>query len=305
MQASRNSLIIKSTCKNDQENSNFKNYINMLLKYISKQYLLFKTIKNICNRSKSNYYDYLCNEDIMMKCYDKLIPTNNQNKPIKGPLVYTGGEITEYYPKMNLNILKNSPCIIAIVPSVEKRAIIGRFLIQNGRGCYHGNSMVLTAFHVIEERYRDPSCRLLVLFSTGDATLFYTANIHVKSCNVAEELDLAYIQLDGDITPLGEGLQNQIKEPEENEPIYFQTLDTEGNFYKREGETKPSNLRSNKVAMSIIGENGESGSPVFNNKNKLIGIYEGISKDSKYGIISTIPPQFVPLKETSQNSNIN
>ncbi|XP_053088887.1 uncharacterized protein LOC113534207 [Pangasianodon hypophthalmus] len=230
-------------------------------------------------------------EDIMQKCLDRLESTN-------GPVVYKSGEIQEHGPSMGLVFPKQRPCKLIINTDTGK-------FIPNGLGCYYGYGHVLTALHVIKDTGLE-KCEILIAFTTGEIMLVYKA-VFTKSCNSDTDRDLAFIKLLGDTSPLGDGLQNQIGKVNETESVYFYSSGPDGNFLKQEGKICRPNLNmkaqmcTEEFIISVAGKPGDSGSPVYNTKGELIGIYRGIftHPECEYGRCTKISPQFLPWIQTS------
>ncbi|MCJ8728407.1 hypothetical protein PDJAM_G00004160 [Pangasius djambal] len=228
-------------------------------------------------------------EDIMQKCLDRLESTN-------GPVVYKSGEIQEYDPSMDLVIPKERPCKIEIRNYTKKS-------ITDGLGCYFGYGHVLTALHVIKNTGLG-KCKILIAFTTGEIMLVYKA-VFTKYCNIDTDRDLAFIKLLGNTSPLGDGLQ--IGKASETESVYFYSVAPDGNFLKREGKICHPNLNmkaqmcTDEFIVSVAGKPGDSGSPVYNTKGELIGIYRGIftHPECEYGRCSGISPQFIPWSQTN------
>ncbi|XP_053091770.1 uncharacterized protein LOC117595685 [Pangasianodon hypophthalmus] len=247
-----------------------------------------------------NAHNYLFNiksdppwrtEDIMQKCLDRLESTN-------GPVVYKSGEIQEYGPSMGLVFPKERPCKIEIRNYTEKS-------ITDGLGCYYGYGHVLTALHVIKDT-GPGKCKILIAFTTGEIMLVYKADF-TESFNIGTDRDLAFIKLLGDTSPLGDGLQNQIGKVSETESVDIYPLGPDGNFLKKKGKICYPNLSmkaqmyTEEFIISVAGKPGDSGSPVYNTKGELIGIYRGIftHPECEYGRCSKISPQFLLWIQTS------
>ncbi|KAG7335554.1 hypothetical protein KOW79_000247 [Hemibagrus wyckioides] len=219
-------------------------------------------------------------EDIIEKCTDQLESTN-------GPVVYRNGEIVEYEDNMELLISQETPCII-ITKFNE-----GNFS-SHGLGCYYGNGNVLTALHVVKEPNLKTS-KILIAFPTEDFILVYRADL--KFPNTDTKRDLAFVKLLGNTHPPGDGLQNKIAEVNKNDRIYFYTRAPNGNFQKQEGKIcRPNSsmrqqMGENEFVTSVAGNEGDSGSPVFNDKHELIGIYVKVfthHSGLEYGCFSEI-----------------
>lgn len=133
------------------------------------------------------------------------------------------------------------------------------------------------------------------IFYTEKSTnaLIYKA-CFTKSCNTDLNRDQAFIKLFGDTTPLEPGLQNHIGNINDTDKGYFYTSTHDGNFQKQEGKIVCSKQCTDAFLISVAGKPGDSGSPVYNAKDKMIGIYRGVMTESKYGIGSAISQQFLP-----------
>lgn len=274
-------------------------------------------ISNVLNLDNSSYPPWRTGE-IIEKCLYELKSTN-------GPVVYESGEIRKYDTSMRQEIRREIPCEIIIadcnIADIKK--------ITHGCGCYYGYGHVLTALHVFEglEKFE-----ILVAFPNEKQTLIYKAEF-TKSCNTDTDRDQAFIKLLGDTSPLGDGLENQIAKASENESVYFYTLEPDGNFQKQEGKILHPNsnmteqMITDEFITSVAGIPGDSGSPVYNTKHELIGIYRGIftcccsrifpqlpwvqtliaiyrriftsHNELAYGRYSGISPQFIPWVQTS------
>ncbi|MCI4374256.1 hypothetical protein PGIGA_G00004400 [Pangasianodon gigas] len=247
-------------------------------------YNINKIILNILEMSQ--FLGATWNENsIIQKCLKFFELTN-------GPIIYKNGEVHEYVPNMELTITKETLCIILIIDYPKNR-------ITNGLGCYYGYGHVLTALHVIEDVYNS---EMLIFFSTGDTLLIYKS-VFTKSCNTNVDQDQGFIKLLGNTSPLGDGLQNQIGKMNENENVYFYTSTPDGNFQKQEGKILRPNLNmkaqmcTEAFVISVAGKPGDSGSPVYNAKGELIGLYQGsftCPGIPEYGHCSGISSRFLP-----------
>ncbi|XP_060727111.1 uncharacterized protein LOC132846409 [Tachysurus vachellii] len=258
----------------------FTLYTNLMWMYKYKKDLFNKQyMVHNADAQPNNSLDPLWLMNEMIEEYSKRLESTNS------PVVYKNGEILEYNADMELVIPKETPCIIII--RHDKKYIL------NGLGCYYGCDYALTALHVVNYLHLG----ILIAFPTKDVKLIYKAEF-TKCCNRDKDRDQAYIKLLGNTSPLGDGLQNQIVEMDINDSIYFYTRDPNGNFQKQEGVILyqyPS-----KFFMSVAGKPGDSGSPVFNSKHELIGIYHGVYKD--YGVTCNTFPSLTPGVQTNDRS---
>lgn len=210
----------------------------------------------------------------MEKCLDTL-------EPIADPVVV---------------IPKEMLCIIEIINCNNQKV--------NGLGCYYGYGYVLTALHVIEKAGPGEH-KIGVTFTSGKSTVFYNA-VYNQSCNFDKDKDQAFIKLLSDTRLLCDGLQNQIGKV--GETVYFYTLTNNGNFKQLEGKicrpTKDmkAEMCTEEYVISVAGKFGDSGSPVYNANNELIGIYRGSftcinSPEVEYGRFTKISPHFIPWRQ--------
>ncbi|KAF4087548.1 hypothetical protein AMELA_G00071800 [Ameiurus melas] len=284
---------------------------------------MIKSKRFICKRyamSKSEFLLFINSlpsfkKKFFQKCLNKL-------NSMDGPVVYESGEIKIYDPSMRQEIRREIPCKIIIYN--------GKIIIR-GLGCYYGCGYVLTALHVVKPL---ENVEILVAFPNGKCTLIYKAEFR-ESCNTDTDRDQTCIKLLGDISPLGDGLQNQVGEANESKSVYFYRkkriffidIFPGGKFKKQDGKIleERSIYRSifycllhplchrkqgevldetlDVFFISIVGEHGDSGSPVYNAKGELIGIYRGKHSDNGYGVCSRISPRFKPvnIQGTLQN----
>lgn len=235
----------------------------------------------------ANKYNIHCDR-FSEKCLDRLKSTNG---PITCPI---SEEIKVHEP--NIDLVTERPCIIRIRNNTKKS-------ITEGLGCYYGYGCVLMALHVIE-RAGQGDCDFLVAFTFRELMLVYKAEIN-ESFKFYKDKDQAFIKLLGDTRPLGDGLQNGVGKVSGNGIVYFYTLEPDGNFQKREGKICRPNrnmkakMSTDECVMSVAGKAGDSGSPVYNAEDELIGIYTGSfsnlsSIQHEYGRFTKIPPQSFP-----------
>lgn len=216
-----------------------------MLEWLKNYFQIFKFFKNSS-----------CEIDELEKCFES---TN-------GPVVrQSKKKYQAFVPSMQLVIPMKIPCKIFICNK--------NTLKLNGLGCYYGSDKVLTALHVVEDLEKS---QIFVIFTCGKIELIYKATFN----NKYPDRDLAFIKLLDGTNLLG--LENDIGETEEtNEVVYFYSLDSDGNFQKKEGQICRPNpsmraqMCTGEFVMSAVGKPGDSGSPVYNDKDELIGIYRG------------------------------
>lgn len=247
---------------------------------------MIKSKKNIFKWFETSYNDnYILPDSKFLDFIISLYPPWRRKKFIQkclnelnsrdGPVVYKSGGIQKFDPSMTQEIRREIPCKISITDGKQ---------LKRGLGCYYGCGYVLTAFHVFKGL---ENCDIFVTFPNGKHTLIYKAKFPV-SCNT--DRDLAYIALRGDCIPLGDGLQNQAGEANENESIYFYTQTPGGNVQKQKGKITVETY--NNFLLSVAGEEGDSGSPVYKATGELIGIYGGLYEENGPGVCRIINPHF-------------
>ncbi|XP_060727113.1 uncharacterized protein LOC132846411 [Tachysurus vachellii] len=256
----------------------FTSYTNLM--WMCKDLFNKQNMVHNADAQSNNSSDPLWLRNELIEEYSEKLESTN------GPVVYKNEEILEYNADMELVIPKETPCIIIILTHDKQ-------YICNGLGCYYGCGCVLTALHVV----KDPHLGILIAFPTKDVKLIYTAEF-TKFCNRDKARDLAFVKLLGNTSPLGDGLQNQIVKMDKNDSIYFYTRDPNCNFQKQVGKILhqfPSSFE-----MSVAGNPGDSGSPVFNAKHELVGIYQGVKK--KNGVACKTFPRLTPWTQTNDRS---
>lgn len=216
----------------------------------------FKKVFKFFKKVFTFFQNSSCEIDELEKCF----------KSTNGPVVHQSRKYQTFVPSMQLVTPMKTPCKIFICTK--------NTLKLNGLGCYYGNDKVLTALHVFEDLEK---LKIFVYFTNGEIELIYKAILIIKY----PDRDLAVIELFGDTSRLG--LENHIAETAETGGgVYFYSLDSDGNFQKKEGQTcRPySSMRAqmctDEFVMSAVGKAGDSGSPVYNDKDELIGIYRGV-----------------------------
>lgn len=219
-----------------------------------------------------------------------LIQCLEQFELCNGPIITTNSSIQGYDFDSTIFTTRKIPCLLEILDFETKT-------VTHGLGCYYGYGHVLTALHVIKDA---ANSEILCIFSTEHNELIYKA-CFTKSCNTDPERDQAFIKLLGNTTPLGHGLHDEIGHINTNENVHFYTKTPDGNFQKLEGKIVHPNtslqaqMCSDEFVMSVAGKPGDSGSPVYNAKDELIGIYQGLfTCDGRPGYGSKVSPQFLP-----------
>ncbi|XP_050954471.1 uncharacterized protein LOC127155919 [Labeo rohita] len=175
--------------------------------------------------------------------------------------------------------------------------------IKSCYGAYLGNDYILTACHTFEYARRYDA---YVFFPTTDFVLIYEAKLPKKR-HMFHGKDQCLVKLLGPTDVLGKGLLDRICEPSENEKLYFYKFNSQGNLQRHtcEGITHSSAMNKksqiNEFLMSMAGQPGESGNPVFSLRSrKCVGIYTGTTK-SMEGCASKVDYKQL-LKHTKKKS---
>jgi S1-C subfamily serine protease len=150
-----------------------------------------------------------------------------------------------------------------------------------------GNGLVMTAYHAVSGKLSD-SKKVQLGFSPADEL---AVEIQVKGCQakvikVDEAADLALLQVCQ--------LQRQVKAPAfqtnltRNEKL-FVVARPHGNKMVRKGVFYgPYLVRGQEYSLaSIEGHDGYSGSPVYNQKAEIVGVFSGYDRTQKLATISS------------------
>lgn len=233
-----------------------------------------------CNLNR--FTTHFKNDDMFIKVLELL-------KSEPGPICVRNTEIISHD---KVALTWNFTCFILIWSDNEQN------WRSRGLGYYFGSGFIVTAYHVLQ---KIDNCSIFVLFPTSDNYLIYLA--HCEETN--QNQDLVKIKLQGCIDPLKSMIVKNIKtQIYENKNIYFFSLSPSGNFQKRQGKIMKRhpgirNMLENEYLISVVGNKGDSGSPVFSNYGELVGLFRGVSKSpdgsTEYGHILKIDQSFVNL----------
>lgn len=247
----------------------------------------------LCYKDKANdsykigrylyrFTSHFKDDDMFIKVLESL-----KSKP--GPTCVTYSEII---PHDKVALTWNFTCFILIWSDNEQN------WRSRGLGYYFGSGFIVTAYHVLENI---DNCSIFVIFPTFGHHLIYLA--HCEETN--QNQDLAKIKLQGCIDPLQYiNVKNVKSQIDENENIYFFSLCPSGNYQKKKGKIMKrhpgiSNMLENEYLISVAGNEGDSGSPVFSKYGELVGLFRAVSKSTngltEYGHILKIDKSFLNL----------
>jgi S1-C subfamily serine protease len=149
-----------------------------------------------------------------------------------------------------------------------------------------GNGLVMTAYHAVSGKLSD-SKKVQLGFAPSDdlAVEIYVKGCHATVIKVDEDADLALLQICQS--------QRQIKAPAfqgvvNKDEKLFVIARPHGNKMVRKGVFYgPYLLRGQEYSLAKIdGHDGYSGSPVYNQKAEIVGVFSGYDRSQKLAMIS-------------------
>ena len=149
-----------------------------------------------------------------------------------------------------------------------------------------GNGLVMTAYHAVSGKLSD-SKKVQLGFSAGDelAVEIYVKGCHATVIKVDEAADLALLRICQS--------QRQIKTPAFQSVInkdekLFVVARPHGNKMIRKGVFYgPYIVKGQEYCLAKIdGHDGYSGSPVYNQKAEIVGVFSGYDRSQKLAMIS-------------------
>lgn len=149
-----------------------------------------------------------------------------------------------------------------------------------------GNGLVMTAYHAVSGKLSD-SKKVQLGFSAGDelAVDIYVKGCHATIIKVDEDADLALLRICHS--------QRQVKAPAFQAVInkdekLFVIARPHGNKMIRRGVFYgPYLLKGQEYCLARIdGHDGYSGSPVYNQKAEIVGVFSGYDRSQKLAMIS-------------------
>ncbi len=153
-------------------------------------------------------------------------------------------------------------------------------------GFFVGNGLVMTAYHAVSGKLSG-SKKVQLGFSPSDelAVEIYVKGCHATVIKVDEDADLALLQICQS--------QRQVKAPAFQAVVtkdekLFVVARPHGNKMVRKGVFYgPYQMKGQEYCLAKIdGHDGYSGSPVYNQKAEIVGVFSGYDRSQKLAMIS-------------------
>jgi S1-C subfamily serine protease len=149
-----------------------------------------------------------------------------------------------------------------------------------------GNGLVMTAYHAVSGKLSD-SKKVQLGFAAGDelAVQIYVKGCHATVIKVDEDADLALLRIcESGRKVRTPAFQTVINKDEK----LFVIARPHGNKMIRKGVFYgPYVLKGQEYCLAKIdGHDGYSGSPVYNQKSEIVGVFSGYDRSQKLAMIS-------------------
>ncbi len=212
--------------------------------------------------------------------------------------------ILRYHKSEKLKTVKGGPASPANIKSIHNSVvyIIAQNISKNSRSAGTGviineQGDILTANHIIKDK-----TKILILhYSEGDETRYVSEHrkrlLRATPIKYSENRDLALLSIeenkDISYSPVSLGLSATIQQGNEvhsighpNDWLYTYSKGVVQNFANKYNHPTLPMFKANSILVGFDGLSGQSGSPVFNKKNQMIGLI--ISKDLQEKFILAI-----------------